>query len=278
MSVLLDKTPDAVRERTAIPPAPPRGRRVTALIRIGQLVVLAGILLTMQLLVDNGVVPRIYLASPTQIAERFPVLFTEQRLLYHTGLTLFAGFVGTLLGIVVGVTLGVWFGLSSLAHRFFSPFVSAVYAIPKVTIIPLMTLYLGIGVDHKIAIVFLFSVFVPLFSTVAGIRQVDERHLKVARTNGANRRQLITKVILPSASTSIFTAVRLEGGGMLVGTLFAEIVASKGGIGYLFNRATALYDTPTLFCLVIYVTVFAVVIIGLVDVLERKVLLRWKYE
>lgn len=276
MSALLDRAP-GVRRAAAPPPAPRRSRRTTWAIRGGQLLVLAGILLTLQLLVDRGVVPRIYLASPTQIVDRFPTLFTEQRLLHHTGLTLFAGFVGTLLGIVVGVGLGVLFGLSSSTRRFFSPFVSAVYAVPKVTIIPLMTLYLGIGVDHKIAIVFLFSVFVPLFSTIAGIKQVDERHLKVARANGANRRQLITKVILPSASTSIFAAVRLEGGGMLVGTLFAEIVASKGGIGYLLNRATALYDTPALFCLVIYVTVFAVAIIGLVDLLERKVLLRWKY-
>lgn len=275
MSVLLDTAP--VAERPAPPPTPRRGRRTTWAVRAGQLLVLGAILLTMQLLVDTGVVPRIYLASPTQIVERFPVLFTEQSLLHHTGLTLFAGVVGTLLGIVVGVTLGVWFGLSALSHRFLSPFVSALYAVPKVTVIPLMTLYLGIGVDHKVAVVFLFSVFIPLFSTVSGIKQVDERHLKVARANGADRRQLVTGVILPSASTSIVTAVRLEGGGMLVATLFAEIVASKGGIGYLLNRATALYDTPTLFCLVIYVTVFAVAIIGLVDLLERRVLLRWKY-
>ena len=273
MSIVLEKTP--VARPAAVPAAAPRRR--TWVIRTGQVLVLAGLLLTVQLLVDNGVVPRIYLASPTQIVERFPTLFTEQRLLYHTGLTLFAGVVGTALGITVGVSLGIWFGLSSLAHRFASPFVSALYAVPKVTVIPLMTLYLGIGVDHKVAIVFLFSVFVPLFNTIAGIKQVDERHLKVARANGASRRQVVTKVVLPSASTSIFAAVRLEGGGILVGTLFAEIVASKGGIGYLFNRATALYDTPTLFCLVIYVTVIAVTIIGLVDLLERKVLLRWKY-
>lgn len=255
----------------------PRERRVAAAILTGQVALLAGIVLTAQYVVDAGIVAPIYLASPSQIIQQFPVLVTEQDLFFHTGLTLYAGVVGTTLGIVVGIALGVWFGLSSIAGRFFSPYVSALYAIPKVTIIPLLTLYLGIGVDHKIAVVFLFSVFLPMFSTIAGIKQVDPRHVKVAQANGASRRQIVFKVILPSASTSIFTAVRLEGAGILVGTLFAEIVASTGGLGYLFNRATGLYDTPSLFALVLYVTVFAVAIIGLVNLLERKVLLRWKY-
>ncbi len=271
---LADSAPAGRRPRR---PRTRRERLVLALVVLGQLVLLAALVGVAQYVVDSGIVPPIYLASPTQIVEQFPVLVTEQDLLHHTGLTLYAGIVGTTLGIVVGVALGVWFGLSRTAGRFFSPYVSALYAVPKVTIIPLMTLYLGIGVDHKIAVVFLFSVFLPLFSTIAGIKQVDERHLKVARANGANRRQLITTVILPSASTSIFTAVRLEGAGILVGTLFAEMVASKGGLGHLFNRATGLYDTPSLFALIIYVTLFAVAIVGLVNLLERKVLLRWKY-
>ncbi len=253
------------------------GRRLPLARLAGQVAVVAAVLGTVQWLVDSGTVPRIYLASPTQVIAQFPVLFTEQDLLGHTGLTLFAGVIGTALGVTVGVALGVWFGLSRRSERFFSPFVSAVYAIPKVTIIPLLTLYLGIGLGHKIAVVFLFSLFVPLFNTMAGIKNVDEKHLKVARAAGASRAQIIRKVILPSAAAPIVTAIRIEAAGILVITIFAEMVASKGGLGYLVQRAVALYDTPSLFALIIYVTVIAVAVIGLVNLLERKVLLRWKH-
>lgn len=252
-------------------------RRQTALRITGQVALVLAILAFLQWLVDSGTVPPIYLASPLQVVQQFPVLFTEHDLLTHTGITLFAGLIGTVLGVAVGVGLGVWFGLSRRSEQFFSPFVSAVYAVPKVTLIPLLTLYLGIGVEHKIAVVFLFSVFVPLFNTMAGIKNVDEKHLKVARSYGASRAQIIRKVILPSAAAPIVTAIRIEAAGILVITIFAEMVGSKGGLGFLVNRAVGLYDTPSLFALIIYVTLIAVALIGIVNLFERKILLRWKH-
>ena len=264
---------------------PPRTRRAandrepirTRSLRIGgQVIVVAGILALLQWLVDSGTVAPIYLASPTQIVAQFPVLFAEQDLLLHTGITLAEGLLGTGLGVTTGVALGIWFGLSRRSEKFFSPFVSAVYAVPKVTLIPLLTLYLGIGFGHKVAVVFLFSLFVPLFNTIAGIKNVDERHLKVARAYGATRAQIIRKVILPSAAAPIVTAIRIEAASVLVITIFAEMVAAKGGLGFLVQRAVGLYDTPSLFALIIYVTLFAVAIIGLVNLIERTFLLRWK--
>jgi len=271
----------ATAERVAA--APSARRRTPAVSRaavtrvLGQVLVVVALLTFAQWLVDSHTVPAVYLASPTQVLAQFPVLFTEQDLLLHTGITLFAGVVGTTLGVTVGVLLGIWFGLARRAEQFFSPFVSAVYAVPKVTLIPLLTLYLGLGIGHKIAVVFLFSLFVPLFNTMAGIKNVDEKHVKVARAAGATRAQIVRKVILPSATASIVTAVRIEAAGILVITIFAEMVASTGGLGYLVERAVGLYDTPSLFALIIYVTLFAVAIIGIVNALERRFFLRWKH-
>ncbi|MGF3056755.1 ABC transporter permease [Microbacterium sp. YY-01] len=269
-------TARTARERTH-GTRPPRAFTLATGIRIsGQVAVVLAILGLVQWLVDSGRVAPIYLASPTQVIARFPVLLTEHNLLQHTGITLWAGLVGTTLGIVVGVGLGIWLGLSRGAEKFFSPFVSAIYAIPKVTLIPLLTLYLGIGIDHKIAVVFLFSVFVPLFNTISGIKNVEEKHLKVARSYGARRAQIIRTVILPSAAASIVTAIRIETAGIVVITIFAEMIASQGGIGYLVQRAVGLYDTPSLFALIIYVTLIAVALISIVNALERRFLLRWQ--
>jgi NitT/TauT family transport system permease protein len=244
---------------------------------VGQLAVLALVLFTMRWLVDSGSVRRIYLAAPTEILAAFPRLISEERLFYHLFITLSEALIGVSLAFVLGVGTGTFMGLSLRGQRFLNPFVGGLMAVPKVTIIPLLTLYLGIGFTHKIAIVFLFGYFVFIFNTIAGIKQAQENHLKVVRAFGANRWQTIFKVILPSAIPSIMAAVRLEAGTALVAALFAEIVASKEGLGNLLTRAVNTYDTASVFALVVTITFFALFIIFFVNRLERRVLLKWKY-
>jgi NitT/TauT family transport system permease protein len=243
----------------------------------GQAITVAAILGLLQWLVDSGRVGAIYLASPTQILRVFPHLITQEHLFGNLLITLYEAVVGTLLAFVAGVATGIWMGLARTGERFLNPFVAAAMAVPKVTIIPLLTLYLGVGVNHKIVIVFLFGYFLFVFNTIAGIRQVQDSHLKVARAHGASRLQTIVKVILPSAAPNIVAALRVETGTALVAALFGEIVASKAGLGNMLNRAIGVYDTATLFALVLSITVFSVLIISAVDLLEKKVLLRWKY-
>ena len=246
-------------------------------IAIAQILVVAAILLAIQMAVDYGLVKRIYLASPTQILAAFPQLFARENLLYHLSMTLAEAAVGVGLSAVLGIATGIAMGLFPKVNQFLNPFLVWLMAIPKVTIIPLLTLYLGLGFGHKVFIIFLFCYFLFVFNTIAGIKQVQDSHIKVARTLGASQRQIIWKVVLPSATPSIMAAVRIEAATCLLATLFAEIVASKAGVGNLLNRLSGIYDTASVFALVILVTTIALLIIYLVDLLERRVLLKWKY-
>jgi NitT/TauT family transport system permease protein len=254
-----------------------RPRRFRLGILTAQLVVVAAGLGAMQWAVDSGTVKTLYLASPTQILAAFPDLIIEGNLFGNLLVTLWEATLGVVLGFAFGVGTGVIMGLSKTIEQFLRPFVSAAMAVPKVTLIPLLTFYIGIGIEHKVAIVFLFSYFLFVFNTLAGIRQVDANHLKIARVNRASQWQTVTKVILPSASPTIVAALRIEAGTALVAALFAEIIASKAGLGNMLNTAVGKYDTPSIFGLVLAITVFSVLIIAAVDLLEKKVLLRWKY-
>ncbi|MCE6076423.1 ABC transporter permease subunit [Agrobacterium vitis] len=246
-------------------------------LRAGQFALAAVILLLVQYAVDSGAVKQIYLASPTQIVAAFPRLVGQSNLLYHLYITLSEALLGFALALILGVATGIAMGLFSRVNTFFSPFLVAMMAIPKVTIIPLLTLYLGIGFSHKVFIVFLFGYFIFVFNTIAGIRQVDEKHLKVASAFGASRLQIITKIILPSAVPSIMAAVRLEAAMCLVAALFAEIVASKAGLGNMLNRAVGVYDTASVFALVVTITAIALITVSFINFLEKRVFLRWKF-
>ncbi|KQW79407.1 ABC transporter permease [Devosia sp. Root413D1] len=247
------------------------------MILVAQIAVLTVVLLAVQHAVDSGAVKSIYLASPTQVLAAFPKLVEEQNLLFHLYVTLSEAAVGVLIGGVLGVATGIYMGLFPRVNQFLNPFLVWAMAVPKVTIIPLLTLYLGIGYGHKVFIIFLFSYFLFVFNTIAGIRQVQESHVKVAKTLGASHRQIVWKVILPSAIPSIMAAVRIEAATCLVAALFAEMVASKAGLGNLLNKLTGIYDTAGTFALVILITTISLIIIFLVEWLEKRVLLKWKY-
>ncbi len=246
-------------------------------ILVAQIAVLAVVLFAVQQAVDSGAVKSIYLASPTQVLAAFPKLVEEQNLFYHLYVTLSEAAVGVLIGGVLGIATGIYMGLFPRVNQFLNPFLVWAMAVPKVTIIPLLTLYLGIGYGHKVFIIFLFSYFLFVFNTIAGIRQVQENHVKVAKTLGASHRQIVWKVILPSAIPSIMAAVRIEAATCLVAALFAEMVASKAGLGNLLNKLTGIYDTAGTFALVILITTISLLIIFLVEWLEKRVLLKWKY-
>lgn len=225
--------------------------------------------------VRAGWVDALYLPPPTAIVESFGPLLRSGQLLHHGAVTLAEFALGWGASVLAGIGLGLFLALVPWAGRFAAPFVSAAMSVPKVAVVPLLALWLGIGFGHKVAIVFLFAVFPVLYSTQAGVRQVRAEHLKVARAFGAGTLQTVWKVILPSAVPAVFAALRVSASVGLVGALFAEMLASKEGLGNLITRSTATLDTATTFALVIVVTALAVGMVALLDAIERLFFQRW---
>ena len=214
--------------------------------------------------------------EPTRVIKEIIDLFAQGEIFPNLLVTLQEFLAGYLLAAVAGIGTGLFLVLVPRAEAFFGPFLSALLAVPKVTIIPLLMLWLGIGLSHKIAIVFLFCFFTIAFNTITGVKQTAENHLKVARVFEASRFQTIVKVILPSAAPTIFAGLRVSAATGLVGALFGEMIASKDGLGNLLVKATSLYDTAKAFAIITIVTVVSVLIIALIDRLEKKVFLKWK--
>lgn len=250
-------------------------KRIRWRIIIGQVVLLLACLGIIEYIVRAEIVGSLYLSKPTQVIEEIYKLFADGEIFHHLIVTLKEFAAGYLLSAFAGIATGLFLVLVPHAEAFFRPFLSALLAIPKVTIIPLLMLWLGIGLSHKVAIVFLFCFFTIAFNTITGIKQTAEAHLKVAKVFEASKLQTIVKVILPSAAPTIFVSFRVSAATGLVGALFGEMVASKDGLGNLLVQATSLYDTAKAFAIITVVTVVSVLIIAAIDLLEKRVVLRW---
>lgn len=227
-------------------------------------------------LVGSGRINRLYLATPSDMLGVLPDLIRDEALLRNIGLSLLEAVCGFVLSMGLGVVTGLLMGVSPQIRRFFSPFLAAFMSIPKVTLIPLLVLYVGIGFAHKVTIVVLYCYFGFVYNTVAGISQVNPNYIRVLRAFGASGLQIIMKVILPSAIPSIMAAVRLEASLSLVAVLYAEMVASNAGIGNLISRAEGVYDIPKTFCLVCIVTILSALIQSAVRLAESHVRQIWK--
>jgi len=164
----------------------------------------------------------------------------------------------SVLSVVVGVFLGVVMGRFSLVEWATDIYVSALYSMPMVAMVPLIVLWFGFKVPAKVIIVFLFMVFPILINTYQGVKDVDRNLQEVARSFCSSEGQLWRHLIIPSAIPFIVVGVRLAIGRGMVGMIVAEFYTSVTGLGYMIVRYANALETDKLFVPIVVVMVLGV--------------------
>lgn len=170
---------------------------------------------------------------PSSLWETTRVLIEKQDLFGDIRISLFRILAGFVVGTVPGIILGLAMGLFWPVRVFFMPLAAAIYAVPKIAILPLVIIALGIGEASKIAVVALSIFFLVVLNTVSGVLELDPTYRDVASNLGANRFKLFWTVALPGALPSIFTGMRLALGFALIVIVGTEFLAADKGIGHM---------------------------------------------
>lgn len=246
-------------------------------VNLAQLLTVAALLLWMQWAVDSGRVITIFVASPTSIVEEGIKIITDGTLWPHLLLTIQEALAGYLSAVVVGIAVGLIWTLFPVSEKYMNVFCSAIMAVPKVAILPLLILWFGIGFQSKAFLVFLFSVFTILYNTVTGAKECKKEYLKVAKVFKANRSQTVFLVIIPAALPSIFNGLKLAAATALTGVLFSEMQSARAGLGYLLTESQNLLNTPRMFFLIILITLLSVGAVKLIDAIEYAISYRWRH-
>lgn len=244
-------------------------KKIDKPILLGQIALIIVIFAVMEYSVASGRVNGLFLAAPSQMGRELIKMMGQNLLLEHTWITLAEFLAGYLLSVVLGIITGVLFVAFPKLNHFLSPFLSALMAIPKVAIFPLLIIWFGIGFTNKVVMVFLFCYFTIFVNTRSGAEQTSKNHLKVAKIFQASRAQTIWKVLIPSAIPTIFAGLKVTAATGITGVIFAEMQASQKGLGYLLKDASALYNTPRIFIVIIWVTLLSVLLVGMVNLLEN---------
>lgn len=243
---------------------------------IAQFITLAGLLVMIEYCVKKGIISELYLAAPTTIVNNLIDYFSGMKIYRSIQVTYLEFLGGFLFSIAAGILLGVLMATVSFLNRYLKPFMSAIMAIPKVSLVPLFTIWFGLGYTGKLVFVIISCFFPILFNTISGVQQVSENHLKVARVFEANKLQVVIKVLLPSAMPTIFAGIRVAAAAGLMGALFSEMMGSKEGLGNLMTMVSQLFNTGKLFALIIITTTLSIITISIIELIERKIFLKWK--
>jgi len=218
----------------------------------------------------------LFASSPSLIVEKLADMIADGSIWPHVLASANIAGLGFGLSVLVGVPLGLAMGRSLTIRATLDPFTTALNASPQVAFLPLLIIWLGIGIASKVALVFLGSFIIMVINTETGVAQVDNRLIETARSFMANERQIMMKVILPSALPYIIAGMRLGVGRTLVMVVVAEIYAATKGLGYLIFQAGGMYDTAQVFVGVVILAGAGVIFNSFLRWLERK-LAPWQH-
>lgn len=262
---------EEAQARGAAPRAGPRGRwRPRAsdwAIRIASVVVVVAI---WELYGPN--LNRIILRPPSQIFLAFFDLLATGELQTALGQSLRVFASGLVIGLVSGLLIGILSGRFRLFYNAIDPWVSALYSVPSVALVPLIAVAFAYSGDApRVATVALFAIFPILINTQQGVRNVDPGLLEVAQAFSSSERRLWRDVIVPSSLPFILAGVRLAIGRGLIGMIVSEFLIGLAGLGYLIIIYQNTFRIDRMFVPVIVVAVFGVALMGFVQFIEGRV-------
>jgi ABC-type nitrate/sulfonate/bicarbonate transport system permease component len=211
-----------------------------------------------------------FMSAPSLIFKAGYQMFASGEIyhdLYVSGIEFLGGYF---LAVAVAIPFGIMLGWYKRMSYIFDPFVNAMNATPRVALLPLVIIWLGIGIMSKVGIIFLGAVFSILINTRDGVKTTPANLLTAARSFGASEWMVFKAVVLPSTIPFILTGLRLAVGRALVGVLVGELYAATAGIGFMITVAGATFQTDKVFVGVLIFALSGMISMELLTKVERR--------
>lgn len=255
----------------------------TTTLRLWQAALLLGLLGLWHVLTVPGLVPPIFFADdmqaafffgePLKVAQRIWAWFVTDRDIYsHLSVTLIETVLAFGIGAASGLAGGLWLALAPMASALLEPYIKAMNSMPRIILAPIFSVWFGLGIASKVALGVTLVFFIVFFNVYQGVKEVSPVLLANARMLGADQRQLLRHVYLPSATSWVFSSLHTSVGLAFVGAVVGEYLGSASGVGYLIHQAEGVFDINTVMAGIVVLTGFALALDSAVGALERRLL------
>jgi NitT/TauT family transport system permease protein len=208
---------------------------------------------------------------PTAVGSAAMKMIASGELWKYLSQSLIVLFAGLGLATVFGIALGLIMARFWVVDVALDTYITALYSIPSVALVPVLVLWFGFEITAKIAVVFLFTFFPIVINTHQGVKNVDNRLTEVGRAFRCSERQLWIHIVLPAAVPFIVTGLRLAIGRGLIGMVLADLYTAITGIGYLISRYASIYRTDAMFVPIAALGLLGITLTGLLRFVEKRV-------
>jgi NitT/TauT family transport system permease protein len=223
----------------------------------------------------SGLVDALFISSPSRVALAGYALMQDRDFWNDIAVSATEFGLGYGAAAAAAVPLGLAIGLSKRVQYLLGPFIDTLNAVPRVTLLPLIIIWLGIGIWSKVAVVFLGAVIPIAISTQSGVRTSEARFIRLARSFSASRMKMFSSIILPGTLPFIFTGLKYGAGRALLGVVVGELYAATAGLGHMIADAGNSFQTDVVFFGVFLFMSTGLVVVALLNALERH-FERWR--
>ncbi len=251
-------------------------------LRTWQILLLVAVFVGWHVVTAPGLVPAFYFGDPHRSAFLFgePIKvfgriwnwFAGGEIYRHLWVTLVETLLAFFIGTVLGIAIGIWLALAPMASAIFDPYIKALNAMPRVILAPIFFVWFGLGIASKVALGVTLVFFIVFFNVYQGVKEVSPVVLANARMLGASQRQLLRYVYLPSGMSWMFASLHNSVGLAFVGAVVGEYLGSAEGVGYLILQAEGVFDINTVFAGILVLTAFALVLDWIVSLAEKRLM------
>ncbi|MBQ9939984.1 MAG: ABC transporter permease [Clostridia bacterium] len=217
------------RERAEYLKEKRRQKNTITLLRIG---ILAVLLVLWEFFSNIGVIDDFVMSSPSRILK---TLFNvgNNNLFTHIGITCLETLAGFLLGSGIGICVAIVLWWNKTVYLVSEPYLVVLNSLPKIALGPVIIIWVGAGQQAIIVMALAISLVVTVLEVLNGYAATDRKKIRMAKSFGADKKTIFTKIVFPSNLTTIFNSLKISIGLSLVGVIAGEFLVSKGGLGYL---------------------------------------------
>lgn len=252
-----------------------RQRTYRSRVLFTQIFLLVGLVAFWELAANLRWIDPFITSQPSRVFRTLVSLHNEGILYQHVSITVFETVVGFTLGTIVGTAAAVVLWWSPFVSQVLDPYLVVLNSLPKIALGPIIIVWVGSGVTAIIVMALLISVVVTVLGVYSGFSQVEADKIKLLKTFGATKWQILGKVILPASIPTIVSALKINVGLSWVGVIVGEFLVSKAGLGYLIVYGGQVFRLDLVMTSVILLSVAAALMYQAVVILER-VSLKWR--
>ena len=238
-------------------------------VRIAVLVVLLGV---WELAAALQWVNPFITSSPSRIVKTIADLYRSGDLFYHVGTTLWETLAGFAIAVILGYSIALLLWWSEAFRKIAEPYIVVLNALPKIALGPLIIIWCGTGSEAIVFMTVLIGLIVAILNMLNGFMATDENKILLLKSMGANKLQILTKLVIPSSLPSFISMLKINVGMAWIGSIMGEYIVSKAGIGYLIVYGGQVFKLDLVMSAVVILCILAAVMYALVALLERLVI------